>query len=81
MTAHLAGAEGFVPKIGWGPRQNLPISKWFLSGKLAVIVDRMCSHTRLTVVQFSSTAHSKVCFLSCFLVFREYFLAQSLHIP
>ena len=65
-TANLAGAKGFAPKNGWGPRQNSPVSKRFLSCKLAVTGPRMCSHTRLTELQFSSAAHQKSLYLSCF---------------
>ena len=65
-TANLADAKGFAPKNGWGPRQNSPVSKQFLSCKLAVTGPRMCSHTRLTELQFSSAAHQKSLYLSCF---------------
>ena len=65
-TANLAGAKGFAPKNGWGPRQNSPVSKRFLSCKLAVTGPRMCSHTRLTELQFSSAAQPKVHSFSCF---------------
>ena len=65
-TANLADAKGFAPKNGWGPRQNSPVSKQFLSCKLAVTGPRMCSHTRLTELQFSSAAHQKCLYLSCF---------------
>ena len=73
-TANLAGAKGFAPKNGWEPRQKPPMSKWFLSCKLAVTADRMCSHCRLTVLQFSSAAHPKVHSFSCFSsVYRLFF--------
>ena len=65
-TANLAGAKGFALKNGWEPRQKSPMSKRFLSCKLAVTADRMCSHCRLTVLQFSSAAHPKDHSFSCF---------------
>ena len=65
-TANLAGAKGFALKNGWEPRQKSPMSKRFLLCKLAVTADRMCSHCRLTVLQFSSAAHQKSLYLSCF---------------
>ena len=75
-TANLAGAKGFAPKNGLGPRQNSPVSKRFLSCKLAVTGPRMCSHTRLTVLQFSSAAHPKVhCFSHFFSVYRPFFVS------
>ena len=50
------------------------MSKRFLSCKLAVTADRMCSHCRLTVLQFSSAAHSKVHSFSCFSsLYRSFF--------
>ena len=50
------------------------MSKRFLSCKLAVTADRMCSHCRLTVLQFSSAAHPKVHSFSCFSsVYRSFF--------
>ena len=74
-TANLAGAKGFAPKNGWEPRQKPPMSKWFLSCKLAVTADWMCSHCRLTVLQFSSAAHPKVHSFSCFSsVYRSFFV-------
>ena len=73
-TANLAGAKGFALKNGWEPRQKSPMSKRFLSCKLAVTADRMCSHCRLTVLQFSSAAHPKVHSFSCFSsVYRSFF--------
>ena len=73
-TANLAGAKGFALKNGWEPRQKSPMSKRFLSCKLAVTADRMCSHFRLTVLQFSSAAHPKVHSFSCFSsVYRSFF--------
>ena len=73
-TANLAGTKGFASKIGWEPRQKSPVSKRFLSCKLAVTADRMCSHCRLTVLQYSSAAHQKVHSFSCFSsVYRSFF--------
>ena len=73
-TANLAGAKGFALKNGWEPRQKSPMSKRFLSCKLAVTADRMCSHCRLTVLQFSSAAQPKVHSFSCFSsVYRSFF--------
>ena len=74
-TANLAGAKGFALKNGWEPRQKSPMSKRFLSCKLAVTADRMCSHCRLTVLQFSSAAHPKVHSFSCLSsVYRSFFV-------
>ena len=75
-TANLAGAKGFALKNGWEPRQKSPMSKRFLSCKLAVTADRMCSHCRLTVLQFSSAAHPKVHSSSYFSsVYRLFFVS------
>ena len=75
-TANLAGTKHFASKIGWEPRQKSPVSKRFLSCKLAVTADRMCSHCRLTVLQFSSAAHPKVHSFSCFSsVYRSFFVS------
>ena len=75
-TANLAGAKGFATKNGWEPRQNSRIAKRFLSCKLAVTTDRMCSPSRLTVLQFSSAAHPKCYTLSCFSsVYRQFFIS------
>ena len=73
-TANLAGTKGFASKIGREPRQKSPVLKRFLSSKSAVTADRMCSHSRLTVLQFSSAAHSKVHSFSCFSsLYRSFF--------
>ena len=70
-TANLAGAKGFALKMA---RQKSPMSKRFLSCKLAVTADRMCSHCRLTVLQFNSAPHPKVHSFSCFSsVYRSFF--------
>ena len=75
-TANLAGAKCFAPKNGWKPRQNPHVTKRFLSCKLAVTSDRMCSPSRLTVLQFSSAAHQKCHSLSCFSsVYRPFFIS------
>ena len=75
-TANLAGAKCFAPKNGWEPRQNSRVAKRFLSCKLAVTTDRMCSPSRLTVLQFSSAAHPKCYTLSCFSsVYRQFFIS------
>ena len=48
----------------------------FLYCKLAVTSDRMCSPSRLTVLQFSSAAHQKYFSLSCFSsVYRPFFIS------
>ena len=65
-TANLAGTKHFASKIGWEPRQKSPMSKRFLSCKLVVTADRMCSHCRLTVFEFSSATHQKPLFPSWF---------------
>ena len=68
--------ERLRTKNGWEPRQKSPMSKRFLSCKLAVTADRMCSHCRLTVLQFSSAAHPKVHSFSCFSsVYRSFFVS------
>ena len=75
-TANLAGTKHFASKIGWEPRQKSPMSKPFLSCKLAVTADRMCSHCRLTVLQFSSAAHPKVqCFSYFSSVYRPFLVS------
>ena len=58
--------ERLCTKKWLGARQNPLMSKQFLSCKLAVTGPRMCSHSRLTLIQFSSAAHQKYLFLSCF---------------
>ena len=76
VTANLAGTKGFASKIDWEPCQKSPMSKRFLSCKLAVTADRMCCHCRLTVLQFSSAAHPKVHSFSCSSsVYRSFFLS------
>ena len=57
------------------PAKNPPCRNGlFRVHKLTGTADRMCSHCRLTVLQFSSAAHPKVHSFSCFSsVYRSFF--------